>query len=497
MNRAAVACILLVGGCAWNNSLYQARSLTKDAARAEREKRPFDAPPRPGVKWLARPSRRMPGRHGAGAVRKRSGSGGHAAARINDCARSRARARSNPRCSRDPIPNGVRNCSSSSTCATRQRATPPRPRSTECSSLRPPTLPSGARRASGKVTCSSCKATGPKGWRSSRGEDTLPARLDRAMALAQLGRTDRALADLAPLLAARRLERPMAELRRRVRNARNRRHRCAAHPTAGVSRRPRRAAFVVAAHRCSGRTRTRSAGSGPPAGAAQYAAIRCFRARRANAPRGTRIHARDIGTAGARCWWIHCGARASCPEGGAAMRIAALQRNAERLIARDDSTAAGTPNGDLVMFALAEFARDSLRAPNARRLVLRADRARLAAFALRPEGLDGACGTRARLDRRAARARGSSGPTRTWPRRAAISAPRHASSGWKIRSASSSLRSGEMRLPRPVSFRTASDAGAQRCRHQLPQSDSAGLWHRRVWTRTIRRHGAPNASVAW
>ena len=48
------------------------------------------------------------------------------------------------------------------------------------------------------------------------------------------------------------------------------------------------------------------------------------------------------------------------PEGSiAAARVARLQRGGQRLVASNDSTRPGAPTGDLAVFALAEFARDS------------------------------------------------------------------------------------------------------------------------------------------
>jgi tetratricopeptide (TPR) repeat protein len=84
MTRPVAAALLVLGACAWSNSLYEARRLSDSAARAEREERNFDAGSLWGqaaVKADSAYARDPDGNHGAEALWLR----GRALAHLGDC----------------------------------------------------------------------------------------------------------------------------------------------------------------------------------------------------------------------------------------------------------------------------------------------------------------------------------------------------------------------------------------------------------------------------
>ncbi len=199
MTRAAPLLVALLVGCAWSNSLYQARSLSNEAARDEREHRPGDAQSLWGqvtVKAESAYARSPHGQRGAEALWLV----GHGQARSGDCLQGA------PSLQRallvDPdAPWRQELLLELAQCQTTNRD--PAAVSTFAALIRHVT-DSAIRRAAHLREGHLLVQLGQ--WREALAvlehDDTMPARFDRATALAELGETGPALAELHPALAA-------------------------------------------------------------------------------------------------------------------------------------------------------------------------------------------------------------------------------------------------------------------------------------------------------
>jgi len=359
VTRLAVACIALLGGCAWSNSLYQARHSARDAARAEREARPGEAQ----AAWTSvvlhadsAYARSPRGKRGAEALWL----AGHASVRLNDCARAvptleaalfalgNAPWRSQLLLELGQCDEATRSASASSVYAML------------IGSTSDPVIQRQARIRQGHVLTLESR------WADALAvldnEDTIPARLDRAMALAQLGRTDRALQDLEPSLAAsdttvRWLNYVEAFAPHGTEATDSLLARLLAFPNAREVQRAEwlfagaRAALTAdpaAADRRLRQLALRTPGRWVTEGAMLQVELRITRATSPATVRNVLDSLRR---------------GPELPEGLAAMRLNRLQQGALQVLGPNDSTRAGAAGGDLVMFALAEYARDSLGAP--------------------------------------------------------------------------------------------------------------------------------------
>ncbi len=193
------------------------------------------------------------------------------------------------------------------------------------------------------------------------GEDTASARVDRAVALSGLGRTDEALQSVVPLLGAADSTlawEPLVRLlaTRNTADADRFLALLSAQPTANDAR---RSAWLVAAI---------DAGLPvDPVAAERHfeALVRLPASRFVNEGR-LRIAEYRVGQAmSMRGLRSALDALGGLGAGGglAAARITELQRIGGQMVAEHDSLTPGQGTGDLTLFALAEVARDSLRAP--------------------------------------------------------------------------------------------------------------------------------------
>ncbi|MGH7592311.1 MAG: tetratricopeptide repeat protein, partial [Gemmatimonadales bacterium] len=199
MNRLGFAGLAVLAGCTWSNSLYQARHLTGDALRAEREQRPGEAQQLWGQVVLKADSAYARSPHGARGA-EALWLAGNAEARGNNCAQA--------------VPYLERSLFSGPRAPWTQQLLLVLGRCDE--TIGGPTAASvydmllshttdavvrrQARLRRGHVLV--LQGQWSQGAAALAGDDTLPARLDRAMALAELGRVDQALTDLGPSLAA-------------------------------------------------------------------------------------------------------------------------------------------------------------------------------------------------------------------------------------------------------------------------------------------------------
>lgn len=356
MRRVTIVGLLLLAGCAWSNSLYQARALSKSAAQAERENRPADARQLWGqvvVKGDSAYARAPQGTRGAEALWL----AGHAAAKTNDCPRA--------------IPRLQGAMSAGPYAAWRQQLLfelalceeplgGPTAASLYTTLIASSSDPDILRRARLRLGHSLVlREAWPDALTALGNDDTLPARLDRAMALAALGRGNSALAELAlplaradtsvrwlgfiEMLAAR--DTPAADsLLNRVLAFRN-------VPSEQQSRwllAGARAALTTDPAATDRRLRqllTQPPGFSVSDGRVLQGQLSLLRA--ATVP-ALRVAVDSLATG-------------DLSDAGATARALGDQlRIARELIARNDAVNPGAPTGDLTMFGLAEFARDSL-----------------------------------------------------------------------------------------------------------------------------------------
>jgi hypothetical protein len=364
--RLLVTALLLLSGCTWSNSLYQARRLAGEAERAEREGRPFDAEgawSQAAVKAESAFARRPTGRAAAEALWVR----GRAAARRRDCAAAIA-AFDASRVAEPETPWREAMLLESGRC--RQELGDPAAME-QFAALFQSANPGRVREArlrAGRIAVQSRQYA--EALSLLAGEDTIPARIDRAVALAALDRTDESLAEVEPLLSAgdsTAVWAPLVELlaSQDTEDADRFLARLAAQPTATESR---RAEWLAAA--------IRGAIEVDPAAAERRFAdlVQLPPSRWVGEGRLMIAEHRISQAASMDGLRAAVAALGSLAEGGglATIRITDLRRLGGRMVTEHDSLRAGLPPGDLALFALAEEARDSLEAPAlARWLLLR------------------------------------------------------------------------------------------------------------------------------
>ena len=359
MRMRAVIPLLVVGACAWSNSLYQARLLSGNAVQAERERRPAEAQQLWGqvmVKADSAYARDPQGMRGAEALWL----AGHAAAKINDCPHA--------------IPRLQSAMSAGFSAPWRQQLlfelalceeplggpTAASLYATLIASTNDPLIARRARLRLGHALIIREDWSGALAILA--GDDTLPARLDRATAFAAVGRTDQALLELA---------RPLAEADTSVRwlglveafaahpgrAADALLDRLLAFPNVGVELKSRwllegaRTALAVdpaAADRRLQLLATRGSGGATVEGRVLQQQLMLTRSTTLPALRRavdslSRIELSD--------------------DGGGVRVLADLLRVARQLINRSDAISSGSVAGDLAMFGLAAQAHDSLGAP--------------------------------------------------------------------------------------------------------------------------------------
>ncbi|MBL0177842.1 MAG: hypothetical protein IPP98_01785 [Gemmatimonadetes bacterium] len=193
------------------------------------------------------------------------------------------------------------------------------------------------------------------------GEDTASARVDRAVALSALGRTDEALQVVAPLLLVADSTVAWEPLVRHfaahsTADADRFLERLSAQPTANDVR---RSAWLFAAidaglpvDPVAAERHFQSLVRLPASRSVNEGRLRIaeYRVGQATSMRGLQSALDALGNLGTG-------------SGLAAARIAELQRIGGQMVAEHDSLVVGKGAGDLTLFALAEVARDSLRAP--------------------------------------------------------------------------------------------------------------------------------------
>lgn len=357
MRRLALGLLLLTGGCTWSNSLYQARRLAGEAERAEREDRPFDAEGYWGQATVKAESafvRRPDGRAGAEALWVQ----GRAAARRRDCLAA-INAFDGARVLLPDAPWNESLLLELGRC--REQVGDARA-AEQYAALLASTDPARRREATLRA---GHLAVGGGRWADAlsllAGEDTASARIDRAVALAALDRTDDALVEVEPLLQRADSAVAWAPLVRLLaqqdsEDAERFLARLMAQPTASDAR---RAAWLLAGVQGAlthdpavAERRFEALVKLPPSSLVGEGRLLIAEHRVAQAASmdGLRSAIAALG---------------SLAEGGglAAIRIGDLRRLGGRMVSEYDSLTAGVGTGDLMLFALAEEARDSLKAP--------------------------------------------------------------------------------------------------------------------------------------
>jgi len=357
VRRLALALLCLLGGCTWSNSLYQARRLAGEAERAEREGRPFDAEGAWGQATVKAESafvRRPDGRAGAEALWVQ----GRAAARRRDC----LAAINAFDASRVLLPDAPWNealLMELGRC--REQVGDARAIEQYAALL---TSTDSARRREATLRAGHLAVQAGR-WAEAltllAGADTASARVDRAVALAALDRTDEALTEVEPLLvradsgvAWAPLVQLLAE--QDSEDAERFLNRLMTQPTASDGR---RAVWLLAGIQGAighdpavAERRFEALVRLPPSPAVGEGRLLIAEHRVAQAASidGLRSALEALG---------------SLAEGGglAAIRIGDLRRLGGRMVREHDSLMAGKDAGDLMLFALAEEARDSLEAP--------------------------------------------------------------------------------------------------------------------------------------
>ena len=359
MTRRLAFAAVLLAGCTWSNSLYQARLLSRNAMTAERERRPAEASQLWGqvvVKAESAYARTPLGARGAEALWL----GGHAAVKLNDCARA--------------IPRLQGAMSADPAAAWRQEL---------LFELAMCEEPLGGPTASSLYRTVIASATDSLTLQRARlrlghtlvlrhewndalealdNLDTLPAHVDRALAFASLGRGSETLRELArPLATADTSVRWIDVVEALARNdgasADVLLDRLRSVPTVTE---PQYANWLLAAARVAfevdpvaadRRLQLLATGSVARTGAEASLMRQQLRIVRATTLAELRasVDTAALGTLS--------------DDGPGAGRLAQLVRLAHLVISRADATPAGSPAGDLTMFALAEFARDSLGSP--------------------------------------------------------------------------------------------------------------------------------------
>ena len=359
MRLPAAMSLLVFGGCAWSNSLYQARLLSGNAVQAERERRPGEAQQIWGqvmIKADSAYARDPQGMRGAEALWL----AGHAAAKINDCPRA--------------IPRLQGAMSAGFNAPWRQQLlfelalceeplggpTAASLYATVIASTNDPVIARRARLRLGHVLI--VREDWSKALMVLAGDDTLPARLDRATAFAAVGRPDQALAELS---------RPLAEADTSVRwlglvevfaahpggAADALLERLLALPNVGVEMKSRwlleGARTALAVDDAAADRRLQLLAARPSGGASMEGRLlqQQLMLRRATSLPALRRAVDSLSRV------------ELSDDGGGARMLADLLRVARQVISRSDVIRAGAVAGDLAMFGLAAYAHDSLGAP--------------------------------------------------------------------------------------------------------------------------------------
>lgn len=359
MRRLLVVTLLLVGGCTWSNSLYQARRSAAEAEAAEREGRTFEAQAAWGTAGVKADSA-FARAHGVGRTAAEAlWVRGRSEARRGDCVAAIA--------SLDQSLIAVPDASWREALLLelgRCRATVGDPTAAaHFAALLSSTNPARRREAHLRAGHLAIKAEQwNEGLALLAGEDTATARIDRAVALSALGRADEALAEVTPLLAAADSTVAWEPLLRllAVRNSADADRfldRLSAQPTANDARRGSWLFAVIDAELghdpASAERHFQSLATLPASRSVNDGRLRIaeYRVAQATSMAGLRSALDALGNLGGGA-------------GLAAARIAELQRIGGQMVAEQDSLVAGKGTGDLTLFALAEVARDSLRAPS-------------------------------------------------------------------------------------------------------------------------------------
>lgn len=356
-HRLLLATLLLVG-CSWSNSLYQARRLAGEAERAERSGRSFEAESfwsQAGVKADSALARSP----GSGGVAEALWVRGRAEARRRDCVGAivsfdRAQIAAPTAPWREPLLVELGRC----------REIVGDPTAIQ-QFLALVDSPDPARRKEARLRAGHLALVGQR-WTEAlallTGQDSAVARIDRAVALAALNRTTEALADVEPLLANADSMVAWEPLVRRLAgqssaDADRLLARLSALPTASDGR---RASWLLAAMQ-GGLVRDPMAaerhfvalGALPPSPTVGQGRLLMaeYRVSQATSMAGLRSALEALGML-------------SVGGGLAASRIGELRRLGGRMVAEHDGLTAGEARGDLTLFALAEEARDSLLAPS-------------------------------------------------------------------------------------------------------------------------------------
>ena len=359
MKYTAALALVLTAGCAWSNSLYQARVLSGDAATAEREHRTGEAQSLWGqviVKADSAYARDPSGRRGAEALWL----SGHAASRTRDCPRAIPKLQGAMTAAsnvpwRDEMLFELAECEEASGGPTAASIY-----ATLIATSRDPATLRRARIRQGHALV----ARGE--WQAAldvlAGEDTLPARLDRAMAEAQLGNGPQALAELrVPLVAAdssvKWLDYIDALSLRQSATADSLLDRVLAFPAVSPAR---RAAWLLASARdaldrdpaAADRRLLRLATMPASVSVTQGRLLQeQLRVRRVTNPDQLQRAADSLS---------HISASEDV---GGDRVVAGMVRMSRQLLDRNQQAVAGSDGGDLAVFGLAEAARDSLHAP--------------------------------------------------------------------------------------------------------------------------------------
>lgn len=350
--------LVLLTGCAWSNSLYHARRLSKDALRLEQTDRPFEAASVWGqavVKADSAYARHPGGVDGSEALWLR----GRAQARSGDCpggiaSLERALTTAPDASWRDDAALELARCL--------HRLGDSRARQ-HFERLLTSTDPSRRREARLRVAQVQLAS---REWdavlATLAGLDTIPARVDRALALAGLGRTADALVEVEPLLAARdttvgweRLVEGIAAADGAAADSLLQRL-----ESRGIAAGVRRGGLLFAAARGALST-------GVPGAADRLSrVIAADASSRASADARLLVAANLFAEASSITELraaVDSTRQLDADDGAPALRARELGRLGESLAAQHDSLVPGAPDGDLLTFLHAETARDSLGAP--------------------------------------------------------------------------------------------------------------------------------------
>lgn len=395
MHRGGAVCIVMVlVGCTWSNSLYHARRLSKEALHLERMDRPFEATSVWGQAVAKADSayvRHPNGADGSEALWLR----GRAQARSGDCpgatsSLERAVTTAPGASWREDAQLELARCL--------QRLGDSRAReyfeqlltSADASRRREAQL----RVAQGQLASREWNAV----LVTLSGIDTFPARVDRALALAGLGRVADALAEVEPLLAARDTTVAWEQLVEGVASidgaaADTLLQRLEAH---GIATGTRRGELLFAAAR--GALATGAAGAATRLGRVISADASPRASTEARLLVATTLFAAASSIADLRAA-VDSTRQVDADAGASALRFRELGRLGESLAAQQDSLVPGAPDGDLLTFLHAETARDSLGAARlASTILMRLERdwplspyvpkALLARMVLQPDSVD-------------------------------------------------------------------------------------------------------------